>query len=108
ARKAGLGPEDIKDVVQDTLIALSRQIGDFRYDSTRGKFKSWLLTIARRRIADAQRRYFRVKRLEPPSSDHTSGTSMLMRVPDDQAPDMEALLEEEWRRELYSAALERV
>lgn len=108
AVKAGLTREDAEDVTWQTLSALSEQIGEFQYDRARGNFKSWLLTIARRRVADVQRRHHRDRRFDVAPLEGSSETGLLERVPDDRALDLEALSEEEWRRGLYNAAVERV
>jgi len=54
--RSGLTPAEAQDAVQETLVSVAKQIGDFRYDPTRGSFKGWLLTVTRRRIADQFRK----------------------------------------------------
>src|SRR5687768_5591934 len=56
ARRAGLNEVEAHDVLQETVIAVAKQIPDFRYDRTQGTFKGWLLTITHRRIHDLHRR----------------------------------------------------
>lgn len=57
ARRRGLQPADCDDVLQEVLLAVARNVGDgpenggFRYDPARGKFRSYLKTIAVRAIA---------------------------------------------------------
>jgi RNA polymerase sigma-70 factor (ECF subfamily) len=46
-RRWGLQPSDAEDVAQDTLLAVSRQIKDFRHDPN-GSFRAWMKTIAYR------------------------------------------------------------
>ena len=48
------------DVVSDTMMAAFEQLG--RFDPSRGSFAGWLFTIARRRVADDQRRLSRLRR----------------------------------------------
>lgn len=62
ARRAGLAETDAQDVVQDTLLAVSREMPGFRYDPARGSFKQWLATLTRRRVSDHLRKVYR----EPP------------------------------------------
>ena len=50
ACKAGLTPEEAEDAVQDTFLAVSKNIGTFHYDPARCSFKSWLLLVTRQRI----------------------------------------------------------
>src|SRR5207237_4024298 len=60
ARKAGCTEAESQDVVQETLISVSRAMPDFKYDSRAGTFKGWLLNLTRWRIRDQLR-----KRLPP-------------------------------------------
>lgn len=45
AARRGVQPSDCDDVVQDTLLALTRSMPTFQYDPARGKFRSYLKTI---------------------------------------------------------------
>ncbi len=45
-RSHGLNTNDSDDVVQDVLMALSRAMPGFRYDPAKGKFRSYLKTVA--------------------------------------------------------------
>ncbi|HTI71939.1 MAG TPA: sigma-70 family RNA polymerase sigma factor, partial [Candidatus Limnocylindria bacterium] len=59
ARKAGLDEASAQDVVQDTVIAVAKEMPGFGYDRAKGSFKGWLLVITKRRIADALRKRYR-------------------------------------------------
>lgn len=48
------------DIVSDTMMAAFEQLA--RFDPSRGSVAGWLFTIARRRIADDQRRLSRLRR----------------------------------------------
>jgi len=48
------------DVVSDTMMAAFEHLA--RFDPARGSFAGWLFTIARRRVADDQRRFGRLRR----------------------------------------------
>src|SRR5215831_1757967 len=52
ARRAGLTELEASEVVQDTLISVSRKIPGFTYDPSKDSFKGWLLTVTRWRIRD--------------------------------------------------------
>ena len=52
ARRAGLREEDAFDVVQETIVEVAAALPTFHYDRAKGRFKGWLLTIVRRRIAN--------------------------------------------------------
>ena len=40
ARQAGLSEAEAQDVVQETIITVAKQIPQFRYDKSKGSFKS--------------------------------------------------------------------
>lgn len=95
ARKAGLADAEAQDVVQNTFIYLSRRMPNFRYDRSRGSFRSWLRVVTRSRIAVHCRRTAPARRL-------------IRQVPaaDDEEPDWERIagpgadpLDEVWQRE---------
>jgi RNA polymerase sigma-70 factor (ECF subfamily) len=109
ARKSGLADAEAQDVVQETVIAVARKIPGFHYDPAQGSFKRWLLLITRRRIQDHLRRVYRSlpAAAETPSKvegrmENLPATSL----PPDAAID--AAWEEEWRDNVYRAALARV
>ena len=56
AVKSGLTNTEAEDVVQETLLAVAKEMPDFKYDPARGSFKGWLLEITRRRIANQVRK----------------------------------------------------
>jgi len=56
ALRSGLTTTEAEDVVQETLLAVAKEMPDFKYDPARGSFKGWLLEITRRRIANQVRR----------------------------------------------------
>lgn len=55
ARTWGLSDADAADVAQEALAQFSRDYRDGRYQREKGRLSSWLITIARNRIVDAQR-----------------------------------------------------
>jgi RNA polymerase sigma-70 factor (ECF subfamily) len=50
ARRQGLQPADCDDCLQDVLLSLTRAMPGFVYDPAKGKFRSYLKTIALRGI----------------------------------------------------------
>jgi RNA polymerase sigma-70 factor (ECF subfamily) len=50
-RRRGLREADAADVAQETLSAVAKNIERFKYDPLKGHFRGWLLTIARRQLA---------------------------------------------------------
>jgi len=56
AIKAGLNDAEAQEVVQETIIAVVKQMEGFKYDPKMGSFKGWLLLQTRWRIADKMRK----------------------------------------------------
>jgi RNA polymerase sigma-70 factor (ECF subfamily) len=55
ARKLGLPEEDAADVAQETLARFVKAYRAREYDRSRGRLRSWIIGIAKYRIADAAR-----------------------------------------------------
>jgi RNA polymerase sigma-70 factor (ECF subfamily) len=108
ARKAGLTAEEAHDVVQDTLVAVARNIGTFRYNPAKCSFKSWLLLITRQRIIWVWRKRPPLGVSGGPSAADPARTATVERVPDPSNDPLEGIWEEEWRHNLTNAALARV
>lgn len=107
ARRAGLTDAEANDALQETLLTVARRAEGFHYDPARGSFKGWLLQIARWRVADQFQ-----KRLpsQPhrPSGHATSRTATIARAMDPAGPELEAVWNSEWHRNLLETALQRV
>src|SRR5712672_2125921 len=50
AIKSGLTDAEAQDAVQETVIAVAKNIKEFQYDPQKCLFKSWLMMITRQRI----------------------------------------------------------
>lgn len=107
AVRAGLTDAEAQDVVQETVIAVSKRIPEFVYDPTKGSFKSWLMCQTRWRIAAQFRKRLPVEtiRFGPHGS---METTILEHVPDTTVSLLDALWDEEWERNLIEAALRRL
>jgi len=116
AIQAGLTDTEADEVVQETAIAMARNLPEFHYDPKVCRFKTWLPNQASWRIKDRlkKRKVGQASRLtgagETPAllSDETARTATINRVPDPAAINLDALFEAEWRKNLFAAALERV
>jgi RNA polymerase sigma-70 factor (ECF subfamily) len=117
ARKAGLTDVEAQDVVQDTVIAVSRNIGGFQTGAQYGSFKAWLLQQARWRIADQFRKREKFARFDRPTNpepqhtnahDDQTATATVNRIPDPASIDTDAAWDTEWEKHLLKLALERV
>lgn len=56
ARRSGLQAADAADVTQDTLASVSQSLLQYDPAIGSGRFRGWLWTILKRRLADAMRR----------------------------------------------------
>jgi RNA polymerase sigma factor (sigma-70 family) len=108
AIRAGLSDSDSQDVVQETIVAVARQMPNFKYDPALGSFKSWLFLITRRRIADHLRKEYRRPKPDDPGCQDNSRTALLERIPDPASANLSAIWDEEWKRQLFDAALQKV
>jgi RNA polymerase sigma-70 factor (ECF subfamily) len=52
ARRRGLQDADAADLTQEVLGAVSTSVAGLEYDPRRGLFRSWLYTLAHRRLCD--------------------------------------------------------
>ena len=109
ARKAGLTDAEGQDVVQETLITISKRIGGFRYDPKVGSFKGWLLHTTRWRINDQIRKRQRDNALIHQTEDDTRhSTGAIDRIADPDPGGLEAIWEQEWEKNLVDLAIQRV
>lgn len=122
AVKSGLTNTEAEDVVQETLLAVAKEMPDFKYDPARGSFKGWLLEVTRRRIANQVRRrpnqrHVTAGPLVAEATRQRSGernepderrTATVDRVPDPNSDELGRLWDQEWRRNLLEASIIRV
>src|SRR5215471_4428222 len=106
AVKSGLTEDEAQEVVQETVISVAKSIHKFERDRSRGSFKAWLKNIIRWRIADQLR-----KRLPSSGAMRDSGPAdaeSLEEIPDPNSSALESVWEDEWKTQLFEAALERI
>jgi RNA polymerase sigma factor (sigma-70 family) len=107
AVKAGLTDAEARDVVQETVIGVAKNMRDGRFKRQPGSFRSWLLTILYRRIND----HFRKRRLpvHPERSEsNESVTPVIERLAAPTSADVEEIWETEWAAKVADAAIEQV
>jgi RNA polymerase sigma factor (sigma-70 family) len=106
ARQAGLSDEEARDVVQETLLGVAKNIHEFESSPERGSFKNWMLNITRWRVADCFRKRPPVRESRAPSREARDGTATVERVP---APEeLDALWEAEWKKNVFETAVARI
>jgi RNA polymerase sigma-70 factor (ECF subfamily) len=113
ATQGGLTKQEAQEVVQETMVAVAKNMPGFNYDPALGTFKSWLLKQTRWRITDQLR-----KRLPPatPNESTAPEAEPIAAQTDfdhDQAgpepagvnSDLEKLWDAEWEKNLLENAL---
>lgn len=101
--RMNIHPNEFDDLVQEILVHLWDKLN--RYDSNKGKFRTWLSTVVRNLVFSYldsnQRRYNRRSRLEgdPQAIEAFHPVS---------SSDFERMVEKEWKLHLSNLALERL
>ena len=108
ATKAGLSDAEAQDVVQETVVAVARQMREGGYDRGKSSFKNWLCLITRRRIVDHFRRRTKIRKQSLDAAEDSSSANPLARLADPASLELDAVWEEEWRKNLAAAAIECV
>ena len=112
ALKAGLTETEADEVVQETCIGVARNVGEYRYDPAKCRFKTWLLNLASWRVKNqyTKRHRWDDRRQRTPEDEDRKLSSVLdtdfLRLAGPDA--LSALWEAEWREKLLAAALEKV
>lgn len=88
-RRYGLQAADCDDATQEILLSLAKSVGKFRYDPAKGKFRSYLKTVALHTVFRILRQKKGAKVLE------LTGEEVDSAAVD---PSTEAWWEEEWRQ----------
>jgi len=107
--RSGLKQLEANEVVQDTVIEVYNQIPKFKYDRSRGSFKSWLLRVTQRMVFDYRRRQMKAKRFEVnlPHFENEFQQS-LNEIPDTISQTIAEFWEAQWEQNLKEAALEKL
>jgi len=108
AIKAGLTDVEAQEVVQETVIAVAKKMQEFKYDPEIGSFKGWLLHTTQWRIADQLRKRRGETGPVGRQFQTSTRTATVDRIPDPAGFNLEAIWEEEWRSNVFSAAIDKV
>lgn len=100
-RRWGLQESDAQDTTQDVLVRLARAMRTFTYDAG-GSFRGWLRTVTRRAWID----FLDGRRTAAVGTGDSTTAGLLDQVA--AADDLDAALEDEYRRELLDHAAARV
>jgi RNA polymerase sigma factor (sigma-70 family) len=111
AVQAGLNESEAEEVVQTTMISISKGIKSFKYDRKAGTFRQWICRQAWWKINDQLRRrqkeQARFSAKPEPQADATNRTATVARVPDRRDP-FQIFVEEDWQQAIQRLALARV
>jgi RNA polymerase sigma-70 factor (ECF subfamily) len=100
ARRQGLQDADAADLVQEVLRSVARSLPT--YDRQKGRFRSWLMAVVRRRLSE----FWAGRGREVSGSGDTRVLRHLEQVSDGN--DTEQLWEEEYRQSVFRFAAARI
>jgi RNA polymerase sigma-70 factor (ECF subfamily) len=103
ALRMGLQDADADDISQEALRTVSAALERGAYDSAKGSFRSWLLTIARNLALN----FINDRRRHPRGSGDSDVARLLEEQPSPPSEDS-ALFEVEYRRRLLHWAAQRI
>jgi RNA polymerase sigma-70 factor (ECF subfamily) len=99
--RQGLQEADAADLTQEVLTGLAQTLPRWSYDPARGTFRAWLFTVVANK--------FRTLAARQGRQEHGSGDTTAQRALNQQAaPDPQAAWDQEYRRQLFAWAAERV
>ena len=106
AIRCGCSDAEAEEVVQETVISISRKMPEYRYDPAVCSFKGWLMHLTNWRVIDQLRK--RRPGKEMPLSLDGSAANLLQQMASSAPSEFETLWEQEWQKNLIDAAMERV
>lgn len=107
ALRAGLTDAEAQDAVQETVLAVARQMPAFVYDRGKGSFKGWLLTTTRWKIVEQFRK--RPRREVRLAAEEAEGEpDPLDNLPGEATGELDRIWDEEWRLAMLDTAVRRV
>jgi RNA polymerase sigma factor (sigma-70 family) len=95
ARRQQLTDAEAQEVVQETMVSLTQHAPTFEYNPARSSFKSWMMQMILWRVQDQVRK----RRAD-------EDLSVALEIPEEE--DLAEFWDEDWEKNLISAALERV
>jgi RNA polymerase sigma factor (sigma-70 family) len=106
AIRCGCSDAEAEEVVQETVISISRKMPEYRYDPAVCSFKGWLMHVTNWRVIDQLRK--RRPGKEMPLSLDGSAANLIEQMAGSAPSEFETLWEQEWQNNLIDAAMERV
>ncbi len=113
ARKSGLPHDEAEEVVQETVLSVTRKIEAFKPGRVLDTFKAWLAQLIRWRIADQVRKLPRdaVARFhapQPQPAGLAQSTATVDRLPDPAGGQFQSLWDTEWAKTVVETSLSRL
>ncbi|MDG1326610.1 MAG: sigma-70 family RNA polymerase sigma factor [Opitutales bacterium] len=102
AIQAGLKDADAQEVVQETVISVTKNIKDFDYDRSKGSFKGWLMKTTKWKIMD------QFRKIQKKNTRECSESSEFLENLSTELPEVEKYWENNWQQELLQSALVKV
>ena len=106
AIRCGCSDAEAEEVVQETVISISRKMPEYRYDPAVCSFKGWLMHVTNWRVIDQLRK--RRTGQEMPLSLDGSAANLIEQMAGSAPSELETLWEQEWQKNLIDVAMERV
>ncbi len=106
AVKKGCSQSMGQDVLQETLITLTRKMPSFQYDRLKGQFRHYLLTIVKSRIIDAFRK--EKKHIQFARGDKADEDNVEFPGEQSLSTDWEREWDKEWEQHLLKIALDKI
>jgi RNA polymerase sigma-70 factor (ECF subfamily) len=102
ARRRGLQPADAENLVQQVLLAVTQSVSDWLLRDDRGRFRAWLLCIARNEAVN-------MLTLRAPRSLEEDGAEAMGKIEESPAfEEISALVDLEYQRAVFRWAAECV
>jgi RNA polymerase sigma factor (sigma-70 family) len=108
AVRRGLSHEEAQEVVQETVVAVAKSIGNFKYDPQVCAFKTWLLSVTRSKVADQFARRARHANSTAPPHEDAANSDMPETADKLQMEQWDKVWEDEWQKNLMETAIRRV
>ena len=100
ARRQGLQDADAADLVQEVLRSVARSVRN--YDHQKGRFRSWLMTLVRRRLSE----FWASRGREVTGTGDTGVLETIQQVASED--DAEEIWEQEYRQSVFRFATGRI
>ena len=102
ARRLGVRDADLEDTIQEVLLAFATAYAEGRYQRERGPLRTWLFTIAYRRIVDGLRARSQRAAIDRPAG----GDDAVHAIPEPAT--VASTWDQEWEALLLAECLRRV